>query len=166
MTSNAIEPSVKKTILRARRRASSLMRTASATCSEVAVVVFSRSASRSLLKTQFRCVIPTQESLPELPRRNRQMRAHHRTAVRRLPTNNRSFQRPLLRRILQHRRLLRDRPKLSVRRDQTGSATADYIQIWHGDANLLRESLEAVQQTAAMILGGIAPEVAEAAAAA
>jgi N-terminal domain of anti-restriction factor ArdC len=31
---------------------------------------------------------------------------------------------------------------------------------------LLRESLEAVQQTAAMILGGIAPEVAEAAAAA
>jgi hypothetical protein len=120
MTSNAIEPSVKKTILRARRRASSLMRTASATCSEVAVVVFSRSASRSLLKTQFRCVIPTQESLPELPRRNRQMRAHHRTAVRRLPTNNRSFQRPLLRRILQHRRLLRDRPKLSVRRDQQG----------------------------------------------
>jgi hypothetical protein len=42
----------------------------------------------------------------------------------------------------------------------------DYIQIWHGDANLLRETLEAVQQTAAMILGGIAPEVAEAATAA
>ena len=34
----------------------------------------------------------------------------------------------------------------------------DYIQIWHGDANLLRESLEAVQQTAAVILGGITPE--------
>ena len=49
---------------------------------------------------------------------------------------------------------------------ETGSAAADYIQLWHGDANLLRESLEAVQQTAAMILGGIAPEVAEAAAAA
>jgi hypothetical protein len=49
---------------------------------------------------------------------------------------------------------------------ETGTAAADYIQIWHGDANLLRESLEAVQQTAAMILGGIAPEVAEAAAAA
>jgi len=32
----------------------------------------------------------------------------------------------------------------------------DYIQLWHGDANLLRESLEAVQQTAAVILGGIA----------
>ena len=46
---------------------------------------------------------------------------------------------------------------------ETGSAAADYIQLWHGDANLLRESLEAVQQTAAMILGGITPEVAEAA---
>jgi hypothetical protein len=34
---------------------------------------------------------------------------------------------------------------------------ADYIQLWHGDADLLRESLEAVQQTAAVILGGIAP---------
>ena len=41
---------------------------------------------------------------------------------------------------------------------ETGSSSADYIQIWHGDANLLRESLEAVQQTAAVILGGIAPE--------
>src|SRR5208283_789758 len=49
---------------------------------------------------------------------------------------------------------------------ETGTAAADYIQIWHGDADLLRESLEAVQQTAAMILGGIATEVAEAAAAA
>jgi hypothetical protein len=41
---------------------------------------------------------------------------------------------------------------------QTGTASADYIQLWHGDANLLRESLEAVQQTAAVILGGIAPK--------
>jgi hypothetical protein len=32
---------------------------------------------------------------------------------------------------------------------ETGTASADYIQLWHGDANLLRESLEAVQQTAA-----------------
>jgi hypothetical protein len=47
---------------------------------------------------------------------------------------------------------------------ETGGAAADYIQLWHGDANLLRESLEAVQQTATIILGGIAPEVAEAAA--
>jgi hypothetical protein len=37
------------------------------------------------------------------------------------------------------------------------NGTADYIQLWHGDASLLRESLEAVQQTAAVILGGIAP---------
>ncbi len=41
---------------------------------------------------------------------------------------------------------------------QTGTASQDYIQIWCGDANLLRESLEAVQQTAAVILGGITPE--------
>ena len=41
---------------------------------------------------------------------------------------------------------------------QTGTASQDYIQVWHGDANLLRESLEAVQQTAAVILGGISPE--------
>jgi N-terminal domain of anti-restriction factor ArdC len=39
-----------------------------------------------------------------------------------------------------------------------GTASADYIQLWHGDANLLRESLEAVQQTAAVILGGIVPD--------
>jgi hypothetical protein len=40
---------------------------------------------------------------------------------------------------------------------QNGTASQDYIQLWHGDANLLRESLEAVQQTAAVILGSIAP---------
>jgi len=40
---------------------------------------------------------------------------------------------------------------------QNGTASQDYIQLWHGDASLLRESLEAVQQTAAVILGGIAP---------
>ena len=40
---------------------------------------------------------------------------------------------------------------------QNGTASQDYIQLWHGDANLLRESLEAVQQTAGVILGGIAP---------
>src|ERR1700691_5439036 len=43
---------------------------------------------------------------------------------------------------------------------ETGTASAVYIQLWHGDADLLRESLEAVQQTAAVILGGIGPEVA------
>jgi hypothetical protein len=31
------------------------------------------------------------------------------------------------------------------------------LLLWHGDADLLRESLEAVQQTAAVILGGITP---------
>jgi hypothetical protein len=39
---------------------------------------------------------------------------------------------------------------------ETGTASADYIHLWRGDADLLRESLEAVQQTAAVILGGIA----------
>jgi len=43
---------------------------------------------------------------------------------------------------------------------ETRSASRDYIQLWHGDADLLRESLVAVQQTAAIILGGIAPEAA------
>jgi len=41
---------------------------------------------------------------------------------------------------------------------QNGTSSADYIQLWHGDANLLRESLEAVQQTAAVILGAITPK--------
>jgi len=49
---------------------------------------------------------------------------------------------------------------------QNGTSSQDYIQLWHGDASLLRESLEAVQQTAAVILGGIAPEPAALAAAA
>jgi len=40
---------------------------------------------------------------------------------------------------------------------QTGTSSTDYIQLWHGDANLLQESLEVVQRTAAVILGGIAP---------
>jgi antirestriction factor ArdC-like protein len=40
---------------------------------------------------------------------------------------------------------------------ETGTACADYIQLWHGDANLLRESLDAVQQTAAIVLGAIVP---------
>src|SRR5438552_18272000 len=41
---------------------------------------------------------------------------------------------------------------------QNGTASVDYSQLWHGDANLLRESLEAVQQTAAVILGAVAPK--------
>jgi predicted protein tyrosine phosphatase len=39
-----------------------------------------------------------------------------------------------------------------------GSASADYIQLWNGSAKLLQESLEVVQRTAAVILGGIAPK--------
>jgi hypothetical protein len=35
---------------------------------------------------------------------------------------------------------------------QNGTASQDYIQLWHGDASLLRGSLEAIQQTAAVIL--------------
>ena len=47
---------------------------------------------------------------------------------------------------------------LPICRASNGTSSQDYIQLWRGDANLLRESLEAVQQTAAVILGGIAPE--------
>ena len=45
---------------------------------------------------------------------------------------------------------------------QNGTSSADYIQLWHRDANLLRESLEAVQQTAAVILRAITPKQEEA----
>src|SRR5438067_6043489 len=41
---------------------------------------------------------------------------------------------------------------------ETGSASADYIQLWNGSAKLLQESLEVVRHTAAVILGGIAPK--------
>ena len=40
----------------------------------------------------------------------------------------------------------------------TGTSSQDYIQLWHGNAELLRESLQAIQRTAAVILGSIAPE--------
>ena len=38
---------------------------------------------------------------------------------------------------------------------ETGSASADYIQLYHGNAALLQESLEVVQRTAAVILQAI-----------
>jgi hypothetical protein len=41
---------------------------------------------------------------------------------------------------------------------ETGNSSADYIQLYHGNAELLRESLEVVQRTAAIIFGAIAPE--------
>jgi hypothetical protein len=40
---------------------------------------------------------------------------------------------------------------------QTGSASADYIQLWNGDAKLLAESLGVVQRTAAVILRASSP---------
>ena len=40
---------------------------------------------------------------------------------------------------------------------ETGTAFSDYIRLWNGDAKLLQESLEVVQRTAAVILGGISP---------
>jgi antirestriction protein ArdC len=38
-----------------------------------------------------------------------------------------------------------------------GSASASYIQLYHGNASLLAESLEVVQQTAAVILAALEP---------
>jgi antirestriction protein ArdC len=40
----------------------------------------------------------------------------------------------------------------------TGTSSSDYIQLYHGNAELLTESLEVVQRTAAVILGAIGPE--------
>ena len=40
---------------------------------------------------------------------------------------------------------------------ETGTGSADYIQLYHGDAKLLQESLEVVQRAAAQILGAISP---------
>jgi hypothetical protein len=42
---------------------------------------------------------------------------------------------------------------------KTGSASQDYIQLYEGDAKLLTESLEHIQQTAAQILNAIGAEV-------
>ena len=38
---------------------------------------------------------------------------------------------------------------------QTGTASADYIQLYHGNAALLAESLEVIQRTSAVILGAL-----------
>jgi hypothetical protein len=43
----------------------------------------------------------------------------------------------------------------------TGSASADYIQLYHGNASLLAESLEVIQQTANVILASLEPSIAE-----
>lgn len=41
----------------------------------------------------------------------------------------------------------------------TGNASADYIQLYHGNASLLAESLEVIQQTASVILAALEPAV-------
>ncbi|HMH12367.1 MAG TPA: ArdC family protein [Edaphobacter sp.] len=43
----------------------------------------------------------------------------------------------------------------------TGSASADYIQLYHGNASLLAESLEVIQQTANVILAALEPPIAD-----
>ena len=41
----------------------------------------------------------------------------------------------------------------------TGNASAEYIQLYHGNASLLAESLEVIQQTASVILAALEPPV-------
>ena len=41
----------------------------------------------------------------------------------------------------------------------TGSASADYISLYHGNASLLAESLEVIQQTAGIILDALEPPI-------
>ena len=43
----------------------------------------------------------------------------------------------------------------------TGTASADYIHLYHGNASLLAESLEAIQKTAAVILAALEPNIGE-----
>ncbi len=43
---------------------------------------------------------------------------------------------------------------------ETGSASADYIQLYHGNASLLAESLEVIQHTSAVILAALQPSAA------
>ena len=47
---------------------------------------------------------------------------------------------------------------------ETGSASADYIHLYHGNASLLAESLEVVQQASGVILAALQPPTAEQAA--
>jgi antirestriction protein ArdC len=46
---------------------------------------------------------------------------------------------------------------------ETGTASADYIHLYHGNASLLAESLEVIQQASAVILAALEPPVVEAA---
>jgi hypothetical protein len=40
---------------------------------------------------------------------------------------------------------------------EAGTASADYIHLYHGNASLLAESLEVIQQTSAAILAALEP---------
>ena len=42
---------------------------------------------------------------------------------------------------------------------QTGTASADYIQLYHGNAALLAESLEVIQRTSAVILAALEEQI-------
>jgi hypothetical protein len=46
----------------------------------------------------------------------------------------------------------------------TGNASADYIHLYHGNASLLAESLEVIQQTASVILAALEPSIEDSAA--
>jgi hypothetical protein len=48
---------------------------------------------------------------------------------------------------------------------ENDSASADYIHLFHGNASLLAESLEVVQQTSDIILAALQPPTTESAAA-
>ena len=45
-----------------------------------------------------------------------------------------------------------------------GNAAADYIHLYHGNAALLAESLEVIQQTASVILAALEPPIEDSAA--
>ena len=45
---------------------------------------------------------------------------------------------------------------------ETGTASADYIHLYHGNASLLAESLEVIQQASAVILAALEPPIVEA----
>ncbi len=47
---------------------------------------------------------------------------------------------------------------------ETGTASADYIHLYHGNASLLAESLEVIQQSSAVTLAALQPPTADQAA--
>ena len=41
---------------------------------------------------------------------------------------------------------------------ETGTASADYIQLYHGNASLMAESLEVIRKASAVILAALEPK--------